>query len=242
MQEAQNNTTNVPQHVAIIMDGNRRWAVDKGLSYTDGHKEALKRIEELIEYSAKMGIKYMTLWAWSPKNWKRSKDFIDDIIALFRLQLSDDGLFARATKKGAKLHHIGSWAGFPDDIRQKAIARISGEPGKKLIDVNIAVGYEGRGEIVDAVKDIIKEGIPASEITTETISSHLYTKGQPSVDLMIRTGGDMRTSGYLIWQIADAEFYFTDTYMPDFGPAQLEKALLDYSGRERRMGGDSKKY
>jgi len=233
---------NIPTHVAIIMDGNRRWAVERNLSYTHGHKEALHRIEELIEYAGKIGIKYLTLWAWSPKNWKRSQDIIDGIVELFRMQLKDDGLFERAVKKGAKLHHIGKWDGFPDDIRKKSMERLAVDPEKKVIDVNLALGYEGRNEIVDAVKNIIKDGISADKINHELISSYLYTKGQPDVDLMIRTGGDKRTSGYLVWQIADAELYFTNTYMPSFNVDEFKKALVDYSGRERRMGGDSKKY
>ncbi len=233
---------NIPKHIAIIMDGNRRWAVEKGLPHTQGHTEALKRIEELIEYAGKVGVQYLTLWAWSPKNWKRSKSFIADIIQLFRMQLADDGLFSRAVEKGAKLHHIGKWDGFPDDIVKNTLHKIAAQPVHKVIDVNLAVGYEGKDEIVRAVQRIVSEGIKSSDIDQSVISSHLDTKGQPDVDLMIRTGGEKRTSAYLIWQIADAEYYFTDTLMPDFGAKELEKALLDYAGRERRMGGDSNKY
>jgi len=233
---------NLPKHVAVIMDGNRRWAVEKGLDYVEGHKEALKRMEEIIEYAGEIGITHLTFWAWSTKNWKRSKDFIDGIIELFRYQLADGGLFAKAIEKGAKLHHIGVWDGFPDDIRNKAMDSLAKDPIKKIIDVNLAVGYEGRNEIVRAIKKIIDAGAKAKDITNELISSYLDTAGQPDVDLVIRTGGEKRTSGYLIWQIADAEFYFTDTYMPDFTVESFKQSLADFARRERRMGGDSKKY
>lgn len=232
----------IPTHVAIIMDGNRRWAVERGLPYIEGHKEALKRMEEIIEYSAQIGIKYLTFWAWSTKNWTRSQDFIQGIIELFRFQLSDGGLFSRAIKNGVKLHHIGKWDGFPKDIVERVQEKLEVEPEKKTIDVNLAVGYEGRDEIVRAIKKIINEGVSEREITPDLINSNLDTKGQPDVDLMIRTGGELRTSGYLIWQIADAELYFTKTYMADFNVDEYKKALIDYASRERRMGGDSKKY
>jgi len=233
---------NIPKHIAIIMDGNRRWSSEKNLPYIEGHKNALKRMEEIIEYASKAGIKFLTFWAWSTKNWKRSQDFIDDIIQLFRTQLDDNGLFARAIKKGARLHHIGKWDGFPGDISNRVMEKLRTKPDNPVIDVNLAVGYEGRDEIVRAVKKIVKEGFSENDITLDLVSNHLDTAGQPDVDLMIRTGGEKRTSGYLIWQIADAEYYFTDTYMPDFGVEAFRKALDDYSKRERRMGGDSKKY
>lgn len=233
---------NLPTHVAIIMDGNRRWAVEHGLEYTDGHKQAIDRIEEIIEFAGRVGIAYVTFWAWSTKNWKRNKDFIDGIIKLFRYQLKRDGLFQRALEKGAKLNHIGKWDGFPTDIVQKINEYMKKEPKELKVVANFAVGYEGRDEIIRAVKRMIEDGVSATDVNKEKISAYLDTAGQPDVDFMIRTGGEKRTSGYLIWQIADAELYFTDTYMPDFGPKELKKALIDYAGRERRHGGDSKRY
>jgi len=232
----------LPTHIAIIMDGNRRWAIERNLPYVAGHKEALKRIEEIVEYAAKIGVKYLTFWAWSTKNWSRGKDFVDGIVELFRSQLHDEGLFNRVVKKGAKLHHIGKWDGFPDDIKEKVTKRLKAEPKETKIDVNFAVGYEGRDEIVRAVKKMIKDGVTEDKIDQDLISNYLDTKGQPDVDLMIRTGGEKRTSGYLIWQIADAEYSFSDIYMPDFGPEALREVLDDYATRERRFGGDSKKY
>ncbi len=233
---------NTPTHVAIIMDGNRRWAVSHNLPYVEGHKEALKRIEELIEYSANIGVEYLTLWAWSPKNFKRSKDFVSAAMKLFEAELNNESLFDRARKNGVENRHIGSWDGFPKGLARLANKKMSQKVDNPKLVVNWAIGYEGRAEITKAVKEIVSEGIPPKNITQETISEHLYTAGQPDVDFMIRTGGNLRTSGYLIWQIADAELYFTDTFMPDFGVDEYKKALKDYAGRERRFGGDSKKY
>ena len=237
-----NVVTSTPTHVAIIMDGNRRWAVSHNLPYGEGHKEALKRIEEIIEYSINVGIEYLTLWAWSPKNFKRDKSFVSDAMKLFESELKNDGLFDRARRLGASANHIGSWQGFPDRVVKLAKEKLSKNIENAKITVNWAIGYEGRDEITRAVKKIVEEGIPPKEITQDVISEHLDTAGQPDVDFMIRTGGNLRTSGYLIWQLADAELYFTETFMPDFGVEEYKKALADYASRERRFGGDSKLY
>lgn len=232
----------MPAHVAIIMDGNRRWAVEHEMPYIGGHKEALVRVEEIIEYSAQIGVTHLTLWAWSTKNWKRNADFVKDSIELFRQSLGPNGSFQRSIEKGAKLHHIGKLDGFPDDVQAMLKKYMLKDPVEKKIDVNVAIGYEGRDELVRAYKRMIGEGVSDNDITLEKISSYTDTAGQPDVDFLIRTGGERRTSGFLIWQAADAELYFTDTYMPDFDVRQYQKALADYATRERRMGGDSKKY
>jgi len=232
----------VPSHIAIIMDGNRRWAKQHNLDSTAGHKQAITRMEELIEEAAKQGISHITFWAWSTKNWKRSRDFVDGIIALFRENLHPDGIFAKALSKGAELQLIGSMEGFPNDIQVKVTQFLQQKPKETTIHVNLAVGYEGRDEIARAIKKIIEDGVTADQIDQSLIDNYLDTKGQPAVDFVIRTGGEKRTSGYLIWQAADAELYFTDTFMPDFGAQELTKALEDYSHRERRLGGDSKRY
>ena len=234
--------TKIPNHVAIIMDGNSRWAVQRDLNYIEGHKEALTRIKELVEYSGEIGIKHVTFWAWSTKNWKRSPDFISAIMQLFRDELKPDGIFAEAIDKGAEIRHIGDLGRFPKDISSKVIEYLQRKPDNPKLIVNLAVGYEGRDEIVRAIKKMIEDGVTESDVTPERINSYLDTAGQPDVDLLIRTGGEKRTSAYLIWQAADAEYYFTDTYMPDFNVTEYQKALGDYASRERRMGGQSKFY
>ncbi len=235
-------TNNTPTHVAIIMDGNRRWAVEHNLPYVEGHKEALNRIEEIIKYCIEIGVEYLTLWAWSPKNFKRSKDFVSDAMKLFEQEMNDEGLLNRVRALGVKSKHIGTWAGFSNRLVKKAEELYARNPDETKIVVNWAIGYEGRDEITRAVKKIVEAGISPKDITQDLINGYLDTAGQPDVDLMIRTGGNLRTSGYLIWQIADAELYFTETYMPAFGVEEFKKALDDYAGRERRFGGDSKKY
>ncbi len=231
-----------PKHVAIIMDGNRRWAVHHGKEYIEGHREAINRIEEIVDYCVDAGIEYLTLWVWSTKNWKRNKNFIRDIFTLFREQLGPNGVFARSVEKGAKLHHIGALRGFPVDIQRKVSDFFSKEPEEEKIIVNVALGYEGRDEIIRAIHSLVKDGVPVNEINQELLGNYLDTKGQPDVDFVIRIGGDQRTSGFLIWQAADAELYFTNTYMPDFGVSEFKKALQDYASRERRLGGDSQQY
>ncbi len=234
--------SNIPTHVAIVLDGNRRWAVGKGLPYIEGHKEAINRVMEIIEYAQKRGIAYLTVWAWSTKNWSRNKEFIDDIFMLLRGDLFSEKLLQKAIENGAKFSHIGKWDGFPDDIISKIKNKIKADPAEKKIDVNLAIGYEGRDELIRAVKKIINDGVSAEDVDQKLIAGYLDTAGQPDVDLLIRPGCEKRTSGYLIWQAADAEIYFSDVLMPDFDTKEFEKALTDYSKRERRMGGDSKKY
>ncbi|PIP56219.1 di-trans,poly-cis-decaprenylcistransferase [candidate division WWE3 bacterium CG22_combo_CG10-13_8_21_14_all_39_12] len=234
--------SNYPQHIAIIMDGNRRWATKHDLSYIDGHKKALFQVQEVIEECVKLKIPYLTLWAWSTKNWKRNPDFIKDIISLFRESLKPDGFFADAIRKGVEIQHIGSLEAFPKDIKDRVADFLSQSPPKNLIHVNFAVGYDGQDELVRAYKKIIADNVSPDKVTPELVEKYLDTKGQPPVDLVIRTGGDKRTSGFLIWQAAQAELYFTDTYMPDFGESDLKIACSEYSQRERRLGGDSLKY
>lgn len=236
------SNTTIPTHVAIIMDGNSRWAIQKDLSYIEGHREAIQRIREIIERAAELGVKYLTLWAWSNKNWKRNKKFIHDILNLFRENLKSDGFIQEALDKGAELNLIGSLERFPTDIAKKVKNYLKQKPTATKIIVNLAVGYEGRDELLRVIKKMIKEGIKAAEVNIELVNQFLDTSGQPDVDFLIRTGGEKRTSGYLIWQAADAEYYFTDTYMPDFTVQEFQKALDDYAQRERRMGGDSKFY
>ena len=234
--------SNLPQHVAIVMDGNRRWAKERDLPHIEGHKEAVNRMRELVEYAGNIGIKYVTLWAWSTKNWKRDPLFIKDIMDLFRSELFKEEIFEYYLKLGAKVNLIGKLDGFAPDIVKRLNYYTSQHPRKKVLDVNIALGYEGRDEILRATRKIIGDKIPAEDVNEMLFSDYLDTAGQPDVDLMIRTGGEQRLSGYLLWQIADAELYFTKKYMPDFTVGEFKKALTDYAGRERRLGGDSKKY
>lgn len=229
------------KHVAIIMDGNRRWARERGLPEIEGHKKGVERIKELVEYAAEIGVKSITFWAFSTENWTRSGSFLQDILGLFRHVLNErKDFFDDLVKNGGQVHILGDVSKFPKDIVKK-INEYLVRPGpkEKLIDVNIALNYGGRDELLRAFKKIVQEGHTQDEITNKLISDHLDTHGQPDVDLMIRTGGEQRTSGYLLWQLNYAEMYFTKTYFPDFGAEEFQKALTDYAARDRRFGGDT---
>ncbi len=239
MAEAKVKLSKVPRHVAIVVDGNRRWAREKGLPDIAGHKKAVDNLEPLIGRAAEHGVEAITFWAWSTENWKRNREFVDDIMSLFREVLRRKKTWQRLLEKGGEMRILGELSRFPADIVNQINQHLKQKPKKRQIWVNIALNYGGRDEIIRAFKEIVARGHRPEEITAELISQHLDTAGQPDVDLMIRTGGEKRTSGYLIWQSAYAEFYFTDTYMPDFTPEQFDQALLEFSQRNRRFGGDT---
>lgn len=233
--------TPTPKHVAIIMDGNRRWARNRGLAEIEGHRKGVERIKELVQYAAKTGIKSITFWAFSTETWTRNPNYLDGLFSLFRHVLNDrKDFFDELINSGGKIHILGDVSKFPADIVNKIgeYLKLPG-PTEKIIDVNIALNYGGRDELLRAFRKIIENGYGAKDITVELINQFLDTAGQPDVDLMIRTSGELRTSGYLLWQLNYAEFYFTKTYFPDFGLEEFKKALEDYATRDRRFGGDT---
>lgn len=230
----------IPQHVAIIMDGNRRWAKQRGLPQIEGHRVGADCIKPIVEKAIDLGIKSLTFWTFSTENWKRNEDFLKSIIQVFREFLLKKNLFEELKSRGGEVHIFGDPSKFPSDIQNKLDEYVkNNKPSSKLIDVNFALNYGGREEILQAVKRLIADGKKAIEITADLFNSYLYTAGQPDVDFIIRTGGEKRLSGYLPWQAVYAELYFTDIYWPDFTPANFEAALLEYTKRERRLGGDS---
>lgn len=229
---------NLPQHVAIIMDGNRRWAKNRGLDPIKGHEQAAKNaIEPLIEKCAELKIPYVTFWAFSTENWKRDEEELSGLFNVFRLALGT--LALKFIQRGAKLRILGDLNKFPKDIAQKSLEMISKSASNHKITVTFALNYGGRDEILRAVKKIITEKVDPNTLTEEKFSTYLDTSGIPDPDLVIRTGGDQRTSGYLPWQSVYAELYFTDTLFPDFTPDKLEDALQNFAGRDRRFGGNS---
>lgn len=231
----------IPNHVAIIMDGNRRWARSCGLKDIEGHKKGVDRIKELVKYAAKIGVKSITFWAFSTENWSRDQSFLKDIFWLFRHVLNDrKDFFEDLVKSGGQLHILGDISKFPKDIVEKINSYLAlPGPKKKIIDVNIALNYGGRDELIRAIKKIIDDKHSSKNISVDLINRYLDTTGQPDVDLLIRTGGELRTSGFLPWQLNYAELYFTKSFFPDFGPNELDKALEDYSLRDRRFGGNT---
>ena len=226
----------IPRHIAIIMDGNGRWAAQRNLPRVAGHKAGVPSVRTAVETCARLGVEALTLYAFSVENWKRPRTEVDTLWRLLRayLRLEIGTLLRNNVRFGA----IGRLDALPAPVQQaldSAIRRCAGNTGLKL---NLAINYGGRAEIVDAVKALVEQArIAPTEITEETVSAHLYTAGQPDPDLLIRTSGEMRISNFLLWQIAYAELYVTDTLWPDFTQRELLTAVLDYQKRDRRFGG-----
>ncbi len=225
----------VPQHVAIILDGNGRWAKAKGMPRNYGHVQGAKNVERICEDAWNMGIKYLTVYAFSTENWKRSKDEVDALMTLLRNYMKT--CVKTAKKNHMRVRVIGDKTGLAPDI-QASIANLEKESADQDgLNFTIAINYGSRDEIRRAVQKIVKEGIPWEEITEDVISDHLDTAGIPDPDLLIRTSGELRLSNYLMWQLAYTEFYFTDVPWPDFSKEELKKAIEKYNSRDRRYGG-----
>src|SRR3990172_8703295 len=228
-----------PQHVAIIMDGNRRWAAKRGLGAVDGHRVAAKKtIEPIVERAITLGIKYLTFWAFSSENRDRDKVELSGLFKIFREALKTQ--VRRLSKKGVRIRMIGDVSWFPLDIVKRVREMVTLTKDNDTITVSFALNYGGRNEILRAVKKLIKEvevgGVSIERVDEAEFSRHLDTIGIPDPDLIIRTGGEMRLSGYLPWQAVYAELYFTEVLFPDFSPKEFDKALEDFSKRDRRFG------
>ena len=232
----------LPRHIAVIMDGNGRWAKKRGLERTEGHKVGAEVFRKICQYGSDIGIKYMTFYAFSTENWKRSASEVGKIMDLFREYLGEmEEREGENEEAGYNVHFIGSREGMPRDIVELMDIVETRSEDKNKIHINIAVNYGGRDEIVHAVKRLskkVKDGeLSPEEISEDMISENLYTAGQPDPDLVIRPSGEERLSNFLIWQLAYAEFYSSDVLWPDFTPADLDKAIEVYSKRNRRFGG-----
>lgn len=224
----------LPEHIAIIMDGNGRWAKKRGLPRTAGHAAGSKKFKEIARYCNKIGVKYLTVYAFSTENWRRPKEEVDAIMNIFRDYLKDSANFKN---ENIKLEFIGDRSGMPEDIAKLMEQAEYDSKDATGLKCYMAINYGGRDELVHAVRDIIKEGIPAENITEEVISSHIYTKNYPDPELIIRPSGEYRLSNFLIWQSAYSEFWFSNVLWPDFTTNDLERAIDDYNKRNRRFGG-----
>jgi undecaprenyl diphosphate synthase len=222
----------IPRHVAIIMDGNGRWAGKRNLPRVAGHKAGVPSVRTAVETCARLGVEVLTLYAFSIENWKRPRTEVDTLWQLLRVYLRLE--LSTLMRNNVRLGAIGRLDALPAVARReldKAMERTASNTGLHL---SLAINYGGRAELVDALKKLRDSG---GEITEEAVSEHLYTAGQPDPDLLIRTSGEMRVSNFLLWQIAYAELYVTDTLWPDFSRAELLRAVLDYQKRDRRFGG-----
>lgn len=230
---------NIPQHIAIIMDGNRRWAKERGMIATEGHKAGAKILEKIVSYCNKIGIKYLTVYAFSTENWKRSKEEVSVLMNLLRVYLVK--LAKTANENNSKINIIGDMEAFDADIRKSMIKTIDSTKNNTGLTLNIALNYGGRAELLRAMKLIAKDvksgNLNENDIDEELIENNLYTANQPDPDLLIRTSGEERISNFLLWQIAYTEMYFIKKYWPDFSEEDLMDALNEYKNRNRRFGG-----
>ena len=229
---------NLPKHIAIIMDGNRRWARNKGLPVGLGHKEGAKTLEKIVRYAKNIGIKYITVYAFSTENWKRSEEEVSTLMNLMMNYL--ESYSKRADSENIKVQILGNRQGLSDkmnDLIEKCMERTKDNTG---ITFNIALNYGGRDEILGAVKNIAEKiqnnEMKIEDITEQTISDNLYTKGQPDPDLLIRTSGEIRLSNFLPWQLVYSEFVFVDKNWPDFSEKDLDEAIEEYQRRNRKFG------
>lgn len=229
---------NIPEHVAVIMDGNGRWAKKRFLPRNYGHAEGAKALEAICENCAKLGIKYLTVYAFSTENWKRSVEEVSGIMNLFRKYLVDS--IERSNNANMRVRLIGKREGLAEDIVQKMDDLERETAGNTGLQFYIAINYGGRDEIVRATKKLISDvqsgAVSADDIDETVFGTYLDTAGVPDPDLLIRTSGEERTSNFLPWQLAYSEFYFTDTLWPDFDMDSLVKAVRYYNKRERRFG------
>ena len=227
--------TILPQHVAFIMDGNGRWAEQRGLSRLDGHRAGVKNIRPIIKFLNSNGIKYATLYAFSTENWSRPEAEVNGIFHLLEEIIVEES--QELHKNGARLRHIGSFEGLSDKLQESIKNALELTAGNTGMTIGVALNYGGRAEIINAVRRIISNGVRPDELDEKRFRDYLYTADFPDVDLVIRTGGEFRTSNLLIWQTAYSEYYFTPVLWPDFNEEELKKALQAYSQRERRFGG-----
>ena len=225
----------LPKHIAIIMDGNRRWAAKRGLTPSDGHKAGAQNLENIVNYCRDIGIKNITVYALSTENWrKRSAEEVKGIFSLLINVVKTKR--QEYQKAGIKFFVLGNFQAFPFKVKNAIKKILDTVLDDERIKFNVALNYGGRDEIVNAIKNIVKDGVKAHEINEELVSKYLYTKGQPDPNLIIRPGGEFRLSNFLLWQMSYAELYFTNILWPDFTPKELEKAIYWYQQRDRRLG------
>ncbi len=224
----------IPEHVAIIMDGNGRWAESHGLPRFEGHKAGTENLRQIIKASVEFGVKHLTIYAFSTENWGRPKDEVNGLMTI--LETVIDRELNELNSEGVKICHIGRLEAMPKRVRSKVEHAVQlTEHNNKLI-LNVAWNYGGRDEIVHAIQEIVRAGTTAEQVTEELVSQHMYTQCSPDPDLIIRTSGEMRLSNFLIWQSAYSEWYATATLWPDFNKEEYQKAIEAYGQRKRRFG------
>ncbi len=224
----------VPRHVAIIMDGNGRWAAERGLARIEGHERGTDNIRRITFTAGELGIRYLTLWAFSTENWRRPPDEVAGILRILGSAIERET--EELNRQGAQLRHIGSLDGLSPALRQSVLDAIELTSHNTKLVLTLAFNYGGRQEILHAVRKLVSDGISPDQIDESAFARCLYTQDLPDPDLIVRTSGEYRMSNFLIWQAAYAELFFTRKFWPDFGPADLREAVADFARRERRFG------
>lgn len=225
---------NIPAHVAIIMDGNGRWALSRGLPRLAGHRAGTENLRRVIEACIEFGIRYLTIYAFSTENWGRPEEEVQGLMEIFEDVI--DRELQELFDQGVQLRHIGRLDRLKPTFREKVIHAVEFTKENTRLILNIAFNYGGRDEIVCAIQHMIDDGVNADQVTADLVSQYLFTAGVPDPDLIIRTSGELRGSNFLIWQGAYSEWYFPPTYWPDFDKEELRKALEEFQRRERRYG------
>ena len=227
----------IPRHVAIIMDGNGRWAAQRGLPRLSGHKHGTDNIRRITTAAAELGVKYLTLWAFSTDNWRRPQEEIDGILSILAEVIERE--VGELHRQGAQLRHIGILDGLDPGLQLAVRSAIERTANNDRLVLTLAFNYSGRQELLAAVRSLIASGLPVDAIDDAALQSHLFTKDLPDPDLIVRTSGEHRISNFLLWQSAYSEFFFTPTLWPDFGPDDLREAVQEFGRRDRRFGGVS---
>jgi undecaprenyl diphosphate synthase len=225
----------VPQHVAIIMDGNGRWALARGLPRLVGHRAGTENLRRIITASVEFGVKYLTIYAFSTENWGRPREEVDGLMHI--LEDVIDRELAELNKEGVQLRHIGRLERLASALQEKVQYAIELTKNNSRLVLNVAFNYGGRDEIICAIQRIVRDGVRPEAVTDKLVSDYLFTAGVPDPDLIIRTSGELRVSNFLIWQGAYSEWYVTPVYWPDFNKEEYRKALDTYARRDRRYGG-----
>jgi undecaprenyl diphosphate synthase len=225
----------IPAHIAIIMDGNGRWAEKHHLPHIAGHRAGTENLRQIIKSCVEFGVRVLTIYAFSTENWKRPTDEVNGLMQILAESLDNE--MEELHKQGTQLRHIGRMEHLNPSLRKKVASAIQLTKNNQRLILNIAWNYGGRDEIIYAIENMLKENLKPDQVNEQTINQHLFTAGLPDPDLVIRTSGEIRTSNFLLWQTAYSEWYFTSVLWPDFNKEELYKAIQEYGQRERRFGG-----
>ncbi len=226
----------LPEHIAIVPDGNRRWAEMKGVPKIEGHRKGADQMHQVVDHLIQCGVRYLTVWGFSSDNWNRTAEEIRSIFELLGLWIEKDTDWFH--EKGVRLRHIGRLHELPPYLQETINGAVDLTKGNRGMTLNLALNYTGRAEMIDAARRIIADGVLPKNVDEHLFARYLYTDGMPDVDLVIRTADELRLSNFMLWQTAYSEYFFSDKLWPDFDTNELEKALNTYSERKRRFGGD----